>query len=189
MKSTFKCFLFILFFSLAARSGEIPKKIDNFTLEDYNGTKHSLTDYKEARAIVLMFIATQCPVSNSYNERMNAVQKDYTEKNVVFVGINSNVQESVEEIKRHSKEKGFEFTVLKDHKNVIADKLGATVTPEIYVLNSNLELLYHGRIDDARRETNVSSQDLRRALDEILSGKSVTVTSTKAFGCTIKRVN
>jgi hypothetical protein len=94
----------------------------------------------------------------------------------------------VEEVRNHSKEHGFEFTVLKDWNNVIADKLEASVTPEIYVLNSNLEVLYHGRIDDSQRENRVTAKDLRTALDQILAGKKVDVTETKAFGCSIKRI-
>ena len=164
------------------------KKADDFTLEDYNGVKHSLGEYKESKAVVLMFIATQCPVSNSYNERMNDLYKDYSAKHVTFVGINSNKQESVEEIKNHSHDKGFKFTVLKDWNNVVADKFGATVTPEIYVLNSSLEILYHGRIDNSSKEDKVSSKDLRNALDEVLASKPVSAASTKAFGCTIKRI-
>jgi hypothetical protein len=94
----------------------------------------------------------------------------------------------VEEVKNHAKEHGFEFTILKDWNNVVADKLGASVTPEIYVLSPNFELLYHGRIDDSQRENRVSSKDLRNALDLALAGKPVPVRETKAFGCTIKRV-
>ncbi|MGB2869815.1 MAG: thioredoxin family protein, partial [Bacteroidota bacterium] len=168
---------------------EKARKVENFTLRDYNGVEHSLSDYKDAKAIVLMFIATQCPVSNAYNERMAALEEDYRGKKVVFLGINSNKQESVEEVKSHAKEKGLEFTILKDYNNVIADKLEASFTPEIYVVNSNSELLYHGRIDDSRQEGKVESKDLRKALDEILAGKPVSVSITKAFGCTIKRVN
>jgi peroxiredoxin len=168
---------------------EEPRKaVADFTLEDYNGAKHSLADYKSSKAIVLMFIATQCPVSNGYNGRMVDLYKDYNSKGVTFVGINSNKQESVEEIRNHSKEHGFEFTVLKDVNNVIADKLEASVTPEIYVLNSKMEVLYHGRIDDSSRENRVASKDLRTALDRILAGKAVEVTETKAFGCSIKRI-
>jgi peroxiredoxin len=170
------------------RAGEELKKVSDFTLEDYNGVKHSLADFKSSKVIVLMFIATKCPVSNAYNDRMVALQKDYASKGVTFVGINANKQEGVEEIKNHAKEHGFSFTVLKDWNNVVADKLGASVTPEIYVLNSNLELLYHGRIDDSQRENKVTSKDLRTALDLALSGKPVAVRETKAFGCTIKRV-
>jgi len=164
------------------------KKVNDFTLEDYNGAKHSLTDYKSSKAIVLMFTATQCPVSNGYNGRMVELYKDYSSKDVTFIGINSNKQENAEEVRNHSKEHGFEFPVLKDWNNVIADKLEASVTPEIYVLNSKLEVLYHGRIDDSQRENRVTSKDLRVALDRILAGKSVEVTETKAFGCTIKRI-
>ena len=165
------------------------KRVENFTLEDYNGVKHSLTDYKDSKAIVLMFIATQCPVSNAYNARMVDLYKDYKGKNITIVGINSNKQESAEEVKSHAKEHGFDFTILKDWKNVIADKFEASFTPEIYVLNSNFELLYHGRIDDSKNIEKVASRDLRKTLDEILDGKEVSVATTKAFGCTIKRVN
>ncbi len=178
----------ILLLSLVLQADEPKKKVNDFTLEDYNGTKHSLTDYKSSKAIVLMFIATQCPVSNGYNGRMVELYKDYASKGVTFIGINSNKQENVEEVRNHSKEHGFEFPVLKDWNNVIADKLDASVTPEIYVLNSRLEVLYHGRIDDSSRENRVTSKDLRAALDRILAGKAVEVTETKAFGCSIKRV-
>lgn len=164
-------------------------KISDFTLTDYNGNKHSLSDFKDSTAIVVMFIATQCPVSNAYNERMAALYKDYQPKGFAFIGINSNKQESVDEIKEHSQDHKFAFPVLKDWNNVIADKFVASVTPEIYVLNSNFDLLYHGRIDNSRRESEVKSQDLRAALDEILVGKPVSNKVTKAFGCTIKRVS
>jgi peroxiredoxin len=171
-----------------AFSGEVTK-VENFTLKDYNGKEHSLADYQESKAIVLMFIATQCPVSNAYNSRMVALYKDYQDKGIAFIGINSNKQESVEEIAEHLKKNDFKFPVLKDDKNVIADKVKAQVTPEIYVLNSDFQVLYHGRIDDSQRASNIKSKDLRNALDEILAGKSVTTTTTKAFGCTIKRVS
>ena len=168
-------------------AGEARKKVSDFTLEDFNGVKHSLAEFKSSKAIVLMFIATQCPVSNAYNTRMVELQKDYASKGVTFIGVNSNKQENAEEVKNHAKEHGFEFTILKDWNNIIADRLEASVTPEIYVLNSGFEVLYHGRIDDSQRENRVASKDLRAALDRILSGKKVEVEETKAFGCTIKR--
>jgi peroxiredoxin len=160
----------------------------DFTLKDYHDKEHSLSDFKDSKAIVVMFIATQCPVSNAYNERMVSLYNDYQPKGFAFVGINSNKQESVEEIKEHSQKHNFKFPVLKDWNNVIADQFEASVTPEIYVLNSDFDLLYHGRIDNSRRESDVKSQDLRAALNEILAGKPVSNTETKAFGCTIKRV-
>lgn len=166
-----------------------PKKAENFKLKDYNGKEYQLSDFKNSKATVIMFIATQCPVSNAYNTRMAQLYADYKDKRVTFLGINSNMQEGVDEIKDHAKSNKLDFIILKDHNNLIADKFDASFTPEIYVLNGNSEILYHGRIDDSRRESDVKTKDLRAALDEILSGKKVSVPKTKAFGCTIKRVN
>ena len=163
-------------------------KIQNFTLPDYNGEMHSLTDYKDSKAIVIIFVATECPVSNAYNTRMENLYKEYNAKGVSFLGINSNKAESAERVKEHADENGLTFTILKDKNNVVADELDASVTPEVYVVNNNFEVLYHGRIDNSKNESDVETQDLKTALDEILSGKEVTKNTTKAFGCSIKRV-
>jgi hypothetical protein len=112
----------------------------------------------------------------------------YASNGVAFIGINSNKQENTEEIKEHAKEHGFSFPILKDDNNIIADKVAASVTPEVFLLNGKFEVLYHGRIDDSRRASEVKSQDLRTALDALLAGKPVAVTETKAFGCSIKRI-
>jgi peroxiredoxin len=184
------CAVFAIVAATAAlEAADEQKKVENFTLQDFNGVKHSLTDYPKARAIVLMFISTECPVSNGYNARMSALYDDYKDRGIEFLGINSNKAESVEDIRSHAKKNNFQFTILKDPENKIADRLQASVTPEIFVLSSRLELLYQGRIDDNSRGTNITSQDLRKALDEILAGKAVSVSRTKAFGCTIKRVD
>jgi peroxiredoxin len=164
-------------------------KISEFTLSDIYKKEHSLSDYRDSKAILILFIATQCPVSNAYNTRMVELYNQYHEKDIAILGINSNKQESLDECKEHAEKHGFKFPVLKDEKNVIADMFEASVTPEAYVLNpESYEILYHGRIDDSRNEDNVESKDLAKALDEILAGKNVTVTKTKAFGCTIKRI-
>jgi peroxiredoxin len=172
--------------TLAFQSG--PEKFDNFTLKDYQGKEHSLSDYKSSKAIVIIFVATECPVSNAYNERMEKIYQDYNDKGISFFGINSNKAESVADIRTHAVKNNLSFTILKDEKNIIADKFNASFTPEVFVLNPNFELLYHGRIDDSKREKDVKTNDLRQTLDEILNGKSVSNPKTKAFGCTIKRV-
>ena len=79
--------------------------------------------------------------------------------------------------------------MLKDSSNIIADKFNASFTPEVYVLNNEFVQLYHGRIDDSRRESDIEVSDLRNALNEIKEGKQVSIKKTKAFGCTIKRVD
>ena len=163
-------------------------KVDNFTLNDYNGNSHSLTDYKSYKFIVLMFISTQCPVSNAYNEKMNKLFEDYHPENIAFIGLNSNKSESIENIKEHAKAHSFQFPILKDWDNVIADRLNAQVTPEIFVLNKEFDILYHGRIDDARGAGSAKNSDLISALNNLLEGKEVTIKQTRAVGCTIKRV-
>lgn len=163
-------------------------KVENFSLKNYDGKTFTLSDYKDAKAIVILFVATQCPISNDYNTRMVKIANEFSEKGVVFLGINSNKKEDVDEIEEHAKSNKFPFPVLKDVNNLIADKYDAQVTPEIYVVNGSLELLYHGRIDDSRKEADVKSHNLINALNEILEGKEVSVKQTKAFGCTIKRI-
>jgi peroxiredoxin len=179
----------VYYLSIAACANySSPGKIDDFSLTDYNGNKHSLSDYNDSKAIVVIFVATECPVSNDYNSRMENLFKKYNQKEIAFLGINSNKAESVEMIKEHANENGLTFTILKDEKNIIADKFEASFTPEVYILNSDFNILYHGRIDNARKESEVVTKDLENALNEILAGKEVTKKVTKAFGCSIKRI-
>jgi peroxiredoxin len=168
---------------------KLDEKVPNFTLKDYTGKEYSLYNYLGRKGIVVMFIATQCPVSNAYNTRMVDLYNLYTPKGIVFLAINSNKQESIAEIAEHSTKHGFQFPVLKDWKNVIADKFDAQVTPETYLIDSTGVLRYHGRIDDERVLSKVTRHDLRDALDAYLEGKPILRRDTKAFGCTIKRVN
>jgi peroxiredoxin len=163
-------------------------KLTPFTLKEASGKDVSLAALSGKKAVVLAFIATQCPVSNAYNERMAAFAKEYEAKGVAFVGINANKQESSAEIVEHAKTHGFTFPILKDDGNKKADELGAQVTPEIYVFDPSWTLRYHGRIDDDRSGKAVQSTDLKNAVDALLAGKDVTVKEAKAFGCTIKRV-
>lgn len=171
----------------SVKDSNINKKYENFSLYDYNNKPHSLEDLSNKKGIVIIFVSTQCPVSNAYNMRMaNLFSKHGNDFS--FVGINSNKSEDIEKIKKHSEENKLDFTILKDINNVIADKFGASFTPEVYVLSNNFELIYHGRIDDSRREDSVEISDLDNTLSQILNGKEVTTKETKAFGCSIKRV-
>lgn len=163
-------------------------KAPSFNLKDANGKEHSLEQYLKSKYVVVMFIATQCPVSNDYNERMVKLHDQYASKDITFLGINSNKQESVSEIKEHAGKYGFKFAVLKDVDNVVADAYGAQVTPEIYVIDPTGTVRYHGRIDDSRDEDEISSRDLSAALDALLAGKDAPRAETKAFGCSIKRI-
>ena len=161
--------------------------IDDFKLPDVDGKEHSLNSLKGKSGTVLIFIATKCPVSNAYNERMEKLAQEYRAKGIKVIGINSNVTEPAAEVKSHAAEKHLTFTILKDDGNKIADRLGATRTPEVYALDASGKLVYHGRIDNSQNPANISSNDLRAALDSLLAGKPIQKTTGAAFGCTIKR--
>ena len=161
--------------------------IDDFTLPDVDGKEHSLKSLMGNKGVVIIFIATKCPVSNAYNQRMEQLAQDYKAKGVTVIGINSNFNESATDVKAHAAEKHLTFTILKDEGNKIADRLGANRTPEAYVLDANNKLVYHGRIDNSQRAEGITSNDLRDALEEMAAGKAVTKTGGAAFGCSIKR--
>ena len=161
----------------ARAEGEVPAPpaigatIEDFTLPDVDNKDHSLKSLAGKNRTVLLFIAVQCPVSNAYNERMEKLAQDYRAKGINVIGINSNVKEDAAAVKAHAAEHKFTFTILKDPANKIADKLGASVTPEAYFLDANNKLLYHGRIDNARNVGQLETSDLRNALDGALGGK------------------
>ena len=181
--------IFMLAAMMAVTSFAGDKAAFGFSLPGTDGETHSLSDFKDAEAVVIMFIATKCPISNAFNERMVEIANMYQPKGVVFLGINSNKAEKMDEVKEHAKKHNFPFVVLKDDQNMVADKYKAKVTPEVYVLNTQHEVLYHGRIDDSADADERKSTDLVQALDEILADEQVTTAKTKAFGCTIKRVS
>ena len=163
--------------------------IDDFKLPDPNGAEHSLKALMGNKGAVIIFIATKCPVSNAYNDRMEKLAEDYKAKGINVIGINANNTEPAAEVKSHAAEKGLKFTILKDDGNKIADRLGANHTPEAYVIDATGRLVYHGRIDNAQNPANITSNDLRDALDAILAGQPIQKTTSVAFGCSIKRVS
>lgn len=168
---------------------ELDTIVKDFTLKDANGTSHALYELSEEKpATVVLFLATQCPIATDYAERIVALVKAYDEKNVQFIGINSNKQEKVEEIAEYNEKYGFEFHVLKDMENKIADYFGARRTPEVFLLDTERVLCYAGAFDNSPKEP--TKHYLRDALDLVITGKDIPKSSkkTRAVGCTIKRV-
>jgi peroxiredoxin len=161
--------------------------VTDFTVSSFSGTPVSFSSLRGDLTVV-MFIATQCPVSNAYNDRMKAVYNEYVPKGVKFVVINSNSSEPAAEVRLHAATHNFPFAVYKDADNVVADRFGVQVTPETFVIGKSGAILYHGSIDDSQNAANVKTQGLRSALDAVLSGQSIARAETKAFGCAIKRV-
>jgi peroxiredoxin len=158
----------------------------DFTLKDLNGAKHALKD-QHGKITVIAFLSVQCPISNAYNERIRELAADYVQQSVSFLAINSSANETVAEIKAHVEKQGFQFPILKDKGNKVADLYHAERTPEIFVVDAQGILRYHGRIDNSHLPIHVKRRDLREALNELLAGKPVSVPEAKALGCVIKR--
>ncbi len=161
--------------------------VENFKLVDTHGAEKSLNDLKGKNGSILVFVSAQCPVVKQYNERISKFAADFAAKGINVIGINSNHTESLEWVKSHAAE-NYKFPVLIDKGNVLADKLGANVTPEIFYLNEKNVLVYHGAIDNSRNGENITENYLRDAVDANLSGKPVARKNANAFGCSIKRV-
>jgi len=179
------------FLTASTADAQVPKigsAVENFTLTDINGKSQSLESLKGKNGAVVVFLSAQCPVVRGYHQRINQIAADYQAKGINFIGINSNASESLEWVRSNAAEYGYKFPVLIDKGNVLADKLGATVTPEVYYLDAKNTLLYHGAIDNDRSGRNVSENYLKTAFDASLSGKKVERPTANAFGCSIKRV-
>lgn len=161
-------------------------KVGDFTVADLEGRPVRYAALKGDLTVV-MFVATKCPVSNGYNERMKALYGEYSARGVKFLFINANATEPAAEVAEHAREHGFTFPVYKDPDNVVADRFHAQVTPEAFVMDATGAVRYHGYIDDSQNPARIQKQGLRMALDAVLANQAVAVTETKAFGCTIRR--
>src|SRR5215213_10742983 len=165
--------VFVLCPDVYAQKFEVGKTLENFKLTDTNGKEQSFDSLKGEKGAVLVFLSAQCPVVRGYNERINQIATDYAAKGINFIGINSNATESLQWVKANALEVGYKFPVLIDKDAVLADKLGASVTPEVYYFDTKNVLLYHGAIDNSRKGDQITDNYLRVAFDTSLSGKKI----------------
>lgn len=170
---------------------EIGAAAPEFKLVGADGATHSLADYKEAKAIVVVFTCLSCPVARAYEDRTIALAKDYAERDVQLVAIMPNDPSIVpadapDKLKARAAEMKYPFPYLIDETQAVAAAYGAKVTPHVFLFGPDQKLAYRGRIDDETDPAKVTTHDLRTALDQVLAGKPVTTASTKAFGCSIK---
>jgi peroxiredoxin len=176
--------------SLLGAAPQVGSPAPQFTLTTVNGKTFALAEAARShKAVVVMFIATKCPYSNAYNDRMRDLAAAYEKQGILFAGINSNKTEPAEEVIAHAKQHGLAFPIMKDPRNKVADLYDARHTPEIFVVDPEGKLRYHGRIDENyENASRVTSPDLKNALDAMLGGHAIAKAETKAFGCSIKRV-
>jgi peroxiredoxin len=177
--------------SLLGAGENAPRTVADFRLEDTAGKAWSLHELKEKKAIVVVFLGTQCPINNAYVARLIELHKEYAGKGVQFLAINANEHDTAQAIADHVKKYGIPFPVLRDGTHVAADRLGAERTPEAFVLDAKFVVRYRGRIDDqfgvGFQRPQPTRRDLAEALDEVLAGKVVTTPATPVAGCIITR--
>ena len=175
----------------AERGATSTTPVSDFRLVDIHRRPRSLDDYKDKKASVVVFLDTECPLANVYVPTLVELYKEYGDKGVQFLAINSSQQDSFISVSAHAQERDVPFPVLKDFDHRAADALGATRTPEAVLLDADRVIRYRGRIDDQyglgfRRE-KPTSQDLKNAIDQLLAGEAISTTETEVSGCPIER--
>lgn len=168
----------------------------DFKLENIDGKSVSLADYNNAKGFIVVFTCNTCPYAKAYESRIIDLDKNYASKGFPVIAINPNdiVQQpgdSMEEMKKRAKDKGYSFPYLRDDSQEVAKAFGATKTPHVYLLNkeaaNKFKVEFIGAIDDSPNDpSDVSETYVEDAINALLSGNKPTVTEKRAIGCTIK---
>ena len=166
-----------------------PKSVDQFSIPGVNNSTVTFPTDSETQFHVLCFLGTECPLARVYGPRLQSIADDFADQGVQFVGINSNVQDSMDDLSDYTSRHGIRFPIGKDFDRSVALQAGATRTPEVIVVDAAATIRYQGRIDDqyqpgiARSKPTV--HDLVDALSQLTKGQKVTKPSTTAVGCLI----
>ncbi|WP_438978143.1 thioredoxin family protein [Polaribacter sp.] len=169
--------------------------IEDFSLKNVDGDKISLKDYDDAKGFIIIFTCNTCPYSVANEDRIIALQDKYEELGYPVIAINPNDPkaqpgDSFEKMKVRAEEKGFNFPYLFDEGQKVYPKFGASKTPHVYIISkSAMKVEYIGAIDDSSRDASaVKVKYVETVVDELLTGKTPSITETRAIGCSIKTV-
>jgi peroxiredoxin len=165
-----------------------------FSLPDAAGKLHTASEIHQNRATVLMFVATDCPNSNTYAPVLARLYREFSDRGVLFLGVYSDPDENTGSVEKHDSEYQIPYAALLDPHHVLASETGARSTPEAVILSPAGEVLYRGRVDDrfvdiGKTRFSPSQEDLRDALDQVMAGQPVKHPVTKVLGCAIPGVN
>jgi len=198
MMNLFSALTVLLFISAtSADSGyKVGDYARDFELKSVDGSTISLAKYPDAKGFMVIFTCNTCPYAKMYEERIIALQNDYAPKGFPVIAINPNDPgkspgDSFAEMKTRAKNKGFTFPYALDETQEITRAYGASRTPHVFVLkkesNDKYKVAYIGAIDNNYKDPEAANEKyVRAAVDALLSGRSVSTTTTKAIGCTIK---
>ena len=174
---------------------EIGAVVADFKLKSVDNQTISLTNFKDKKGLVVIFTSNHCPFAKAYEDRIIALDKKYDALGYAVVSINSSDasaydEDSFDNMKARAKEKGYTFPYLQDESQAVAKAFGATRTPHAFILKNDggkFTVQYIGTIDDnAQDPASVSKHYIEDAVNNLLAGKPVVTTTTKAVGCAIK---
>lgn len=162
-------------------------------LKDISGKEVAMKDVKKSNGVLVMFSCNTCPYVVKNQERTIAISEYATKMNVGVIILNSNEayrgnEDSFDAMKDYAKEQNYKWNYVVDKNHEVADAFGANRTPECFLFDKNLKLVYHGAIDDSPSDvSSVKRIHLQEAITELAAGKEISVKESRSVGCTIKR--
>jgi peroxiredoxin len=164
-----------------------------FSLPNIDGSTVSLADSEDARALLVMFVCNHCPFVKHIAAELAKLGRDYADRGVAIVGINSNdvenyADDSPEKMRQEAEQQGYTFPYLYDETQEVAKAYRAACTPDFFLFDGNRRLVYRGQLDSSRPGSGipVTGEDLRAALDAVLADEAVPTEQRASIGCNIK---
>jgi thiol-disulfide isomerase/thioredoxin len=194
------CLLFVVLFTTAIYSQSVlpigsSLPLSDKGMEEVSGRSLSLNDIAEENGLVVIFLSNTCPWVLRLQDRLNALADFADQNDIGLVALNPNEGyrdrgDNLEEMIKHTEKAEYDFPYLLDEDHLIADAFGATRTPEIFLFDQNLELVYTGAFDDNALNANgVKDSHLQIAIEALISGSEVLSSQTNPVGCSIKRTS
>jgi peroxiredoxin len=176
--------------TMAALSAQAPAGL---RLVDTAGAVHTFEEWRGHQAIFLFFVATDCPVANSYVPEMNRIRQDYTARGVLFLAVQADTAIPDAAVAQYAKEYRYGFPMLLDPHQELVRMADATIVPQAAIFTPDGRRLYLGRIDNrvedfGKQRYQATAADLRQALDAVLAGRQPPHSTTKSIGCAITRL-
>lgn len=167
--------------------------LSDLKLKDISGKEVAIKDVKKEHGVLVMFSCNTCPYVIKNQQRTIAAGVFAKRNNVGFIVLNSNEaqrtdDDSYDAMKAYAKQQKYDWNYVVDKNNAVADAFGANRTPECFLFDKNLKLVYHGAMDDNPSDaSNVNHHYLQDAINEMIAGKEITVKESRSVGCSIKR--
>jgi peroxiredoxin len=169
---------------MLAQQLHLGSQVTGFELQDIHGRNRSIRAGK-GRVTVLLFFSTRCPLSNAFNFRRNVLYHDF-HKEVIFLLIHPNANESLAEVREYAMQAGFDMPVYRDLDGRVAKQLGAHATTDTFLLDGVGVMRYHGNLENSPNPERITQRGLRTALLSVLSGRPVTTPETRSIGCAVR---